>query len=173
MGDPRTGMVEWYDPDPRAILPLEDFHVPQTLLRLCKRSPFEIVTDSAFEAVIDACANRALTWITPPIRKVYVALHKRGHAHSIEAWRGGKLVGGLYGVQLGGAFMGESMFHHATDASKVCLVALVALLRRLGFALLDTQFMTDHLAKFGAIDIPRASYLRRLAVAVELSPRWP
>jgi leucyl/phenylalanyl-tRNA--protein transferase len=142
MGDPLTHAIEWYDPNPRAVVPLDGLHVTRTLRRVYRSGRFLLRSDAAFAAVIDACAARDPTWITPPIRAAYVALHGQGHAHSVEAWVDGRLVGGLYGVHLGGAFMGESMFHVATDASKVCLVALVGLLRGAGFVLLDTQFLT-------------------------------
>jgi leucyl/phenylalanyl-tRNA--protein transferase len=122
--------------------------------------------------VIDACADRRSTWITPAIRRVYVALHREGHAHSVEAYEGDRLAGGLSGVRVGAAFMGESMFHTRTDASKVSLVALVAMMRRQGFELLDIQFMTSHLSRFGAVEIPRAEYVRRLEAALRRSPRW-
>ncbi|MBI2932461.1 MAG: leucyl/phenylalanyl-tRNA--protein transferase [Planctomycetes bacterium] len=172
MGDPRTGAIDWHAPDPRAILPLDAFHVPRSLARVCRSQRFELASDRDFEAVIDACARPTSTWITSEIRDAYVALHRDGHAHTIEAYAGGELAGGLYGVCVGGAFMGESMFHRRTDAGKVCLVALVGLLRRQGFALLDTQFITPHLRMFGAIEIPRAEYLDRLAAALRLSPAW-
>jgi leucyl/phenylalanyl-tRNA--protein transferase len=173
MGDPLTNAIEWYDPNPRAVVPLDGLHVTRTLRRVYRSGRFLLRSDAAFEAVIDACSAREPTWITPPIRAAYVALHGQGHAHSVEAWRGDRLVGGLYGVHLGGAFMGESMFHVATDASKVCLVALVELLRGAGFVLLDTQFLNDHLASFGAVEISRGEYRRRLDRALALSTRWP
>jgi leucyl/phenylalanyl-tRNA--protein transferase len=173
MGEPSSNAIEWYDPDPRAVVPLDDFHMSRSLRRTYRSGRFALRTDTAFEDVIEACAARQPTWITTPIRDVYVALHRMGHAHSVEAWLGGRLVGGLYGVHVGGAFMGESMFHRVTDASKVCLAALVDMLRARGFVLLDTQFMTDHLATLGAVEISRREYRRRLDRALELSPRWP
>lgn len=173
MGHPDTGAIEWYRPDPRAILPLDAFHVPRSLARVCRSGRFEIRTDRDFAGVLDGCADRPSTWITRDIRRAYLELHALGHAHSIEAYERGALAGGLYGVQVGGAFMGESMFHRATDASKACLVALVGLLRRLGFVLLDTQFTTRHLQMFGATLIPRVEYERRLRTALLRSPSWP
>jgi leucyl/phenylalanyl-tRNA--protein transferase len=162
------GEIGWFSPDPRGILPIETFHVPARLARLVRQAPYEIVIDRAFEAVMCACAERPRegTWISEEIVESYTALHRLGLAHSVEAWRGDELVGGLYGVHLGGAFFGESMFHRATDASKLALVALVDRLARRGFTLLDTQWITPHLAQFGAIEIPRAEYLRRLEDAL-------
>ncbi len=173
MADPKTRAVDWYAPDPRAILPLDGFRVSRSLRRACRSGTFEVWSDRDFEGTIDGCAARRETWISPQIRAAYLALHRLGHAHSVEAWRDGALAGGLYGVHVGGAFMGESMFHRATDASKVALVALVAAMRRQGFVLLDIQFMTRHLYSFGAMEITRTEYLRRLAAALRLSPAWP
>jgi leucyl/phenylalanyl-tRNA--protein transferase len=159
----------WFDPDRRGILPLDGFHVPRRLRRTVRQGGFEVRTDSDFRAVISACASaRPTTWINQEIVRNYCLLHDLGYAHSIESWRDGRLVGGLYGVSIGGAFFGESMFSHATDASKIALVHLVARLRRGGFALLDTQFTTEHLDQFGVIEIPREDYRRRLAAAVRL-----
>lgn len=173
MADPDEGnAIYWYAPDPRAILPLDAFHVPKNLEKLVRRGHFEVVTDRAFEAVIRACANRPSTWISEEIIQVYAALHEMGFAHSVECWRDGELVGGLYGVRLGGAFFGESMFHRERDASKVALVHLVRQLRRGGFALLDTQFSTPHLARFGVVEIPRRAYERRLRRALQLKATW-
>jgi leucyl/phenylalanyl-tRNA---protein transferase len=178
MADPnRGGEVNWFAPDPRAVIPLDErFHVPKTLRKLLRQAPFEVTADRAFQEVIRACAaprgDGEGTWISDGIAEAYVALHREGHAHSVECWEGGALVGGLYGVSLGGAFFGESMFHRARDASKVALVHLVERLRRGGFALLDTQFLTDHLAQFGAYEIPRKEYLDRLAAALPLHATW-
>src|SRR5246127_5973568 len=160
--------IEWFSPDPRAVLPLEKFHVPHALRRLARRDPFEITIDKAFSAVIRACAERENTWINRDIIDSYIRLHELGHANSVEAWNENSLAGGLYGVAVGGAFFGESMFHRVTDASKIALVALVEHLRAQKFALLDPQWLTPHLARFGAIEIPRKHYLRRLHAAVEL-----
>jgi leucyl/phenylalanyl-tRNA--protein transferase len=163
--------VFWVRPETRGILPLDDFHVPRSLRKTIRQGHFAIQVDTAFEAVIDACAEsrsgRRSTWINGPIREAYIELNRIGHAHSVEAWREERLVGGLYGVRLGSAFFGESMFSRETDASKVCLVYLVERLRARGFKLLDTQFTTDHLKRFGAIDLPRRRYETILAQALE------
>src|SRR5262249_16298963 len=154
--------IEWFSPDPRAIIPLDErFHCPHGLKRALKQNPFEITIDAEFEAVMRECAIRKEgTWISKEIIASYCELHRLGHAHSVEARRGGKLVGGLYGVHVGGAFFGESMFHRVTDASKIALVTLVQRLRERGFALLDTQWQTPHLAQFGTLEISRSDYLR-------------
>jgi leucyl/phenylalanyl-tRNA--protein transferase len=162
--------IEWFSPDPRAILPLENFHVPHALRRLVRRKPFEITFDEAFSEVIQACAQREHTWINREIIESYTRLHELGHAHSVEAWKQNKLGGGLYGVAVGGAFFGESMFYRVTDASKIALVALVEHLRARKFVLLDTQWLTPHLQQFGGIQISRSDYLRLLRRAVD-SPR--
>jgi leucyl/phenylalanyl-tRNA--protein transferase len=163
-----NGAIEWFSPDPRAILPLEDFHVPHTLRGLLRKKIFETKIDTAFSDVIEACAKREDTWINPEIIESYIRLHELGYAHSVEAWTNGKLAGGLYGVAIGGVFFGESMFHRVTDASKIALVALVEYLRVRKFALLDTQWLTPHLQQFGGIEISRNHYLRLLRRAVEL-----
>jgi len=162
------GTIRWFAPDPRAIIPLDDrFHVPHGLQRTLKKAPFEITFDRAFPTVMRECAKREEgTWISPQIHNSYCRLHKLGHAHSVEAWADGELVGGLYGVHIGAAFFGESMFHRETDASKVALVALVKRLRQHGFVLLDTQWQTPHLTQFGTREIPRAEYLHILERAV-------
>jgi leucyl/phenylalanyl-tRNA--protein transferase len=171
------GVISWYDPDPRAIIPLDErFSVPRRLGRTVRSGRFEIRADTAFREVIEACAmpapDRDSTWISPEIIDSYITLHRMGLAHSIEAWQAGELVGGLYGVAVGGLFAGESMFSHATDASKVALVHLVERLRRGGFVLLDTQFLTTHLARFGAFEIRRAEYKRRLAHALAIDAQF-
>jgi leucyl/phenylalanyl-tRNA--protein transferase len=162
------GEIGWFSPDPRGILPLETFHVPRRLARVVRSAEYTMRVDTAFEDVMRACAARRDegTWINDEILASYVALHRLGLAHSVEAWRDGTLAGGLYGVHLGAAFFGESMFHRTPNASKVALVALVERLRRRGFLLLDTQWVTRHLAQFGAIEIPRRQYLRLLAAAL-------
>ena len=161
----------WVEPELRGVLPLDDFHVPKRLARTIRQAPYEIRFDTAFAEVIAACAasvdNRPSTWINSTIAKLYTDLHRLGHAHSVEAWHQGELVGGLYGVSLRRAFFGESMFARATDASKICLVHLVTRLRERGFVLLDTQFTTEHLKRFGAIDIPRDDYTDILADALD------
>jgi len=171
MGDD-DGEIYWYDPDPRAIIPLDDaFHVPRSLARRIRQGGFDVRIDSAFRQVITACAepdqNRENTWITPPIIDIYCELHRLGYAHSVETWIDGALVGGLYGVAIGGLFAGESMFSRATDSSKISLVYLVERLRAGGFTLLDTQFMTEHLRRFGTVEIPRDEYQRRLRRALQ------
>ncbi|MEE9194842.1 MAG: leucyl/phenylalanyl-tRNA--protein transferase [Alphaproteobacteria bacterium] len=164
--------VFWVDPEMRGILPLDRFHVPRSLQRTLKRSPFEVRVDSAFDDVVAACAEaqkgRPTTWINAEIRTLYRGLADLGHAHSVECWKDEELVGGLYGVTLGGAFFGESMFSIARDASKVALCHLVARLRRSGFVLLDTQFATEHLARFGVIEIPRDAFRKKLAAALAI-----
>ena len=164
--------IEWFSPDPRAVLPLEDFHVPHALRRLVRRKPFEITIDKAFSTVVQACADRENTWINRDIIHSYIQLHVLGHAHSVEAWKENSLAGGLYGVAVGGAFFGESMFHRVTDASKMALVALVEHLRARKFVLLDTQWLTPHLQQFGGIQISRTHYLRLLRTAVDLPRRF-
>ena len=160
----------WVEPRLRGVIPLDGFHVPRRLTRTIRADRFEITVDRDFPAVIAACAeavpNRPETWINGRIRALYTELHERGQAHSVEARREGQLVGGLYGVSLGGAFFGESMFSRETDASKVALVHLVERMRRGGYTLLDTQFQTAHLARFGAIEIARPEYLNLLDAAL-------
>jgi len=168
MGMPE-GDIAWFSPDPRGVLPLEGFHLPHGLARSLKKNRFEVRYDTAFEEVMRACAEREETWIDEEIVRSYVKLHRLGFAHSVEAWREGTLAGGLYGVTLGGAFFGESMFHRETDASKVALCALVERLRERRFALLDLQWVTPHLATFGAIEIPRREYLKKLRAALALN----
>ena len=170
--DPRVFIVE---PEQRGVIPLDAFHMPSRLRRTVRREPFEIRVDTAFEAVLDGCAaaqgpDRDDTWINGPIRRLYGALHAKGYVHSVECWKDERLVGGLYGVSLGGAFFGESMFSRERDASKVALVHLVARLRKGGWTLLDAQFLTDHLSQFGAVETPQAAYLRRLAPALKVRP---
>ena len=163
------GSIRCFSPDPRGILPLEEFHIPHGARKTLADPAWELRIDAGFEAVLRHCAKRDETWIDDSIFRSYLALHELGHAHSVEIWRDGKLAGGLYGVELGGAFFGESMFHTVPGASKVALAALVQRLITRGFTLLDVQWTTPHLALFGARDIPRHDYLRRL----ELSLRQP
>lgn len=164
--------LHWIDPERRAILPLDAFHLPRRLARTVRAGKFEIRCDSAFADVMQACAEqtkeRQETWINAPILRLYTALFDRGQAHSVEAWREGRLVGGLYGVSLGGAFFGESMFSRETDASKVALVHLVARLLQGGYTLLDCQFTTDHLRQFGVVEISRKRYRSLLAAALKV-----
>jgi leucyl/phenylalanyl-tRNA--protein transferase len=168
--------VHWVAPLMRGILPLTAFHVPRRLRRTLRREPFEIRCDTSFASVIRICAEprpgHPQTWINDAIIDVFERLHGLGHAHSVEAWQDDRLVGGLYGLALGGAFFGESMFSHRTDASKIALVHLVARLRLGGFSLLDVQFITDHLRQFGALEIPSASYIRKLGQAVGRPARF-
>ncbi|MBB3947881.1 leucyl/phenylalanyl-tRNA--protein transferase [Rhizobium skierniewicense] len=160
----------WVEPEMRGIIPLDDFHISKSLAKAIRKSPFDIRFDTDFEGVLAGCAeeadDRPSTWINATIRKLYTELHEIGHAHSVEAWDGDELVGGLYGVSLGSAFFGESMFSRRTNASKICLVTLVEHLREKGFTLLDTQFTTEHLKTFGAIDVPKAEYAKMLEPAV-------
>lgn len=161
------GKLFWLAPDPRAIIPLDGFTVSRSLRSTVRRKVFEITVDRAFDAVLAACAERDEgTWISDNIKGAYATLHVMGFAHSVEAWKGDQLVGGLYGVAIGGAFFGESMFHRERDASKVALVHLVERMRDRGFTLLDVQFINDHLRRFGAIEIPKAEYEQRLAEAI-------
>ncbi|MBY5837693.1 leucyl/phenylalanyl-tRNA--protein transferase [Rhizobium leguminosarum] len=163
--------IFWVEPELRGVLLLDHFHVSKSLAKAVRKKPFEIRFDYAFDQVIAACAEetsgRPSTWINKTIRSLYATLFDMGHAHTVEAWEGDKLVGGLYGVSLGSAFFGESMFSRRTDASKICLVHLVDRLRERGFTLLDTQFTTEHLKTFGAIDVPKADYAAMLAAAME------
>ena len=167
----------WVSPERRGIIPLDGFHVPRRLARTMRGAPFTITSDTAFDEVIRACGapapGREESWINDEIVRLYDALHAGGHAHSVECWQDGELVGGLYGVTLGAAFFGESMFSRRTDASKVALVHLVKLLRQGGYELLDTQFLTSHLARFGTIEIARAHYLTLLRNALGRSAIWP
>jgi leucyl/phenylalanyl-tRNA---protein transferase len=167
--------IFWVEPEMRGILPLDDFHVSKSLQKTIRRQPFDIRFDTAFCDVIELCAepadDRPSTWINGTIRQLYAELHRLGHAHSVEAFEGDELVGGLYGVSLGAAFFGESMFSRRTNASKICLVHLVEHLNSNGFTLLDTQFTTEHLKTFGAIDIPKDAYVKLLHEAVEMPDR--
>ena len=169
--DPRIVLVE---PEQRGVIPLDRFHVPTRLKRTIRADGVDVRVDTAFSAVLDACAasapGREDSWINAPIRRLYLELNARGHAHSIECWRNESLIGGLYGVTLGGAFFGESMFSRERDASKIALVHLVARLKRGGWRLLDTQFLTGHLSQFGAVETPQAAYLKLLGAARQLRP---
>ncbi len=173
-----SGTISWYSPDPRGVMPLETFHVPSRLQRTLHRTSLQVRIDAAFADVMRACAEAEResegggTWISEEIISSYCELHALGYAHSVEVRDGDRLVGGLYGVALGGAFFGESMFHTATDASKIALVALIERLRARGFTLLDTQWVTPHLQQFGAIEIPRPDYLQRLEASLALEVRF-
>jgi len=167
------GRIRWYSPDPRGIIELNRFHVPRTLRQRYRQRRFELAVNSAFREVIEACADRTEgTWISREMIEAYTRLHELGLAHSVETYRGGRLVGGLYGVAMGAAFFGESMFHRVPDASKVALVYLVERLREREFVLLDVQFVTEHLARFGAVEIARSEYLKRLRAALALPRRF-
>lgn len=169
--------IFWVEPRKRGVIPLPEFHMPRSLARTLGRETFRHSTDMAFDAVVQWCATaapgREQSWINETIHDAYLRLHQEGHAHSVETWdREGRLVGGLYGVRIGGAFFGESMFSRATDASKCALAHLVARLRLGGFRLLDTQFLTDHLARFGGLEIRRADYTVRLSAAIAERAEW-
>jgi leucyl/phenylalanyl-tRNA--protein transferase len=168
MGD-ESGRIRWYSANPRGVMPLEQFHVPQTLRQTIRQGNFEIRINHNFEAAMRACMQARIerTWINEELIAAYVRLHELGHAHSVEAWRNGELAGGLYGVSLGAAFFGESMFHRHRDASKVALVALVDRSKERGFELLDTQTCSEHLKRFGGTEIDEDEYLRRLHKALE------
>ncbi|WP_415920111.1 leucyl/phenylalanyl-tRNA--protein transferase [Tateyamaria sp. SN6-1] len=163
--------VFWVDPKRRGVLPLDGFHMSRSLARAMRRCPWKVRLDHDFEAVVDGCADRVDTWINPEIRRLYMALHMRAQAHSFELWDGPDLVGGVYGVVLGGAFFGESMFSRRTNASKIALAVAVDHLRRCGFVLFDTQFLTEHLASLGAIEISRSEYRHQLAHALDVPAR--
>jgi leucyl/phenylalanyl-tRNA--protein transferase len=178
MAETRRGdRLYWLDPERRGVLPLDRFHLSRRLARTVLSGVFEVTVDHDFGATIAGCASAAPgredTWINPQIERLFGELHELGHAHSVESWQEGRLVGGLYGVAIGGAFFGESMFSLVRDASKVALVHLVALLRMGGFHLLDTQFVTVHLAQFGAEELAREAYKTRLAASLEVPARFP
>lgn len=166
----------WIEPEWRGVLPLAHFHVSRRLARTVRQDRFRVTVDQDFASVIDGCAGpapgREKTWINDTIRRLYGELFARGHCHTVECWREGRLIGGLYGVAIGGAFFGESMFSRQTDASKVALVHLVGRLRAGGFTLLDTQFITEHLAQFGCVEIPKQIYARRLTAAIQLEANF-
>ena len=177
MAETRLGdRIYWLDPEHRGILPLDGFHLSRRLRRTVNAGLFEVAIDRDFAATIAGCAapadGRPDTWINPDIRNLFTELHHMGYAHSVECWQDETLVGGLYGVAIGGAFFGESMFSHVRDASKVALVHLVIRLRLGGFRLLDTQFITEHLTQFGALEIPRESYRALLTEALDSSAAW-
>jgi len=170
--------VLWWSPDPRAIIELDELHVSRRLLRTYRRGPFRLTLDRAFDRVMRGCGEARVegTWITESMIEAYGNLHRQGHAHSVEAWQDGELVGGIYGVSIGGFFAGESMFYRRRDASKVALVHLVGLLRQCGFGLFDVQILNEHTARFGAKEISRDEYLRRLRAAIERTAQlaeWP
>jgi leucyl/phenylalanyl-tRNA--protein transferase len=169
MADSDRGVITWHRPKRRAILPLDAFHASRSLSALLRRRPFEITFDRAFADVMDACADRPSTWISGEFKAIYGELHAQGKAHSVEVWLDGELAGGLYGVHLGGAFFAESMFHRRTNMSKVALAGLVSELRKQGFTLLEVQYLTEHLAQFGVIEIPDRKYQVLLRQSLVLS----
>jgi len=164
--------IEWYAPDPRGVIPLDGFHIPHGLKRAIKKGEYELREDTDFLRVIENCADREETWISSGIKECYCHLHELGWAHSVESWFDGELVGGLYGVAIGGAFFGESMFSQRTDASKVALVYLVERLKAKGFVLLDTQWLNPHLKQFGCIEIPREQYMDELELALLVEAKF-
>jgi leucyl/phenylalanyl-tRNA--protein transferase len=163
-----NGEMGWFSPDPRGIIPIKEFHIPHGLKKVLRNNPFEVRIDTAFGAIMKGCADRESTWISDMIHRSYVKLHELGFAHSVEIWQDNTLVGGLYGLAMGGAFFGESMFSRVPNASKVALATLVSRLDARGFVLLDTQWVTEHLTQFGAHEIPRTTYLKRLNKALNL-----
>lgn len=163
-----SGELGWFSPDPRGIIPIQGFHIPHGMKKLLREAPFDIRINTAFATVMRGCALRETTWISEAIMRSYIRLHELGYAHSVEAWQDRRLVGGLYGVSIGGAFFGESMFSRVSGASKVALCTLVQRLNDRGYRLLDTQWSTTHLRMFGACEIPRHEYMHRLRAALRL-----
>lgn len=173
MADPdEPESIFWFSPDPRAVIPLNAYRIPKSVLRVAHKGNFRTTTDEEFETVIKKCASRVETWISDRLIELYLALHRRGVAHSVEVWCDDRLVGGLYGVAIGGVFFGESMYHDVSNASKVALADLIGRLLDSGFVLLDTQYLTTHLARFGAVEIARERYLRQLDAATSHSTKW-
>ncbi|MGB7794070.1 MAG: leucyl/phenylalanyl-tRNA--protein transferase [Terrimicrobiaceae bacterium] len=164
------GSIRCFSPDPRGIIPLDSFHIPHGAKKALRDPRWEVRVDTTFERVVRACGNRRDTWLNETMVQSYLGMHRAGHAHSLEVWREGELAGGLYGVRIGSAFFGESMFHRVPEASKVALVCLALRLRKGGFQLLDTQWTTPHLTQFGARSIPRREYLHLLQTAIRLTP---
>jgi leucyl/phenylalanyl-tRNA--protein transferase len=168
MADTELGIITWHRPRRRTLLPLDGFHISRSLGRTLRRGNFEVTFDRDFGGVMAACGEREPTWISPEFKEVYGELHAQGKAHSVEVWVNGALAGGVYGVHLGGAFFAESKFHRVTDMSKVALAHLVVRLRERGFALLEVQYLTEHLAQFGVVEVSDREYMRRLGPALEL-----
>ena len=165
--------IYWFEPPQRAILPLDErFHVPRSLAKFLRAKPFDIRFDTNFESVIRGCADRKETWINPAIREVFIDLFRQGHGHCVEAWQGGHLVGGLYGISIGSAFFAESMYSHVSNASKACLVALAERLRASAFQLCDVQFHNEHIAQFGVVEISRDEYRQQLKAAIATPARF-
>jgi len=169
MADSKTGEINWYSPDPRTIFDLNEFRIPRSLRLTLKKEEFEVRINKRFEEMMRACAEREETWISETIIQSYIQLHQLGIAHSVETWKDGNLVGGLYGVAIHGAFFGESMFSRMRDASKIALVNLVKRMKDRGFTLLDTQYLTPHLKRFGAREIPRSEYMKRLVDSLKIA----
>lgn len=167
MPHPETEEICWFHPDPRAVLPLDRFHVSRSLRRTMSRVPFRITFDQDFSGVLEGCADRKETWINDEIKTAFIGLFRDGYGHSVEVWLDDALVGGTYGIAIGGAFFAESMFHRMTDASKVALYALTEQLKKQGYSLLEVQFLTKHLTSLGAIEIPASDYVRRLQEALK------
>jgi leucyl/phenylalanyl-tRNA---protein transferase len=176
MADPDDGKIYWYDPDPRTVIPIESFHVPRRLQRTIRQGKFEIRFDTQFQRVMELCGEprktQEKTWINPELIRLYTILHYYGHAHSVETWHHETLVGGVYGVSIAGLFAGESMFSRERDASKVALVALAERLKEKGFKLFDVQFTTEHLKTFGAVELSREVYKKRLEGALQIAVDW-
>ncbi|RYZ66102.1 MAG: leucyl/phenylalanyl-tRNA--protein transferase [Proteobacteria bacterium] len=167
MPHPETEEICWFHPDPRAIIPLDQFHASRSLLRSIRRKDFRVSFNECFEDVIDGCADRAETWINAEIRAAFLELHQMGHVHSVEVWQGDRLVGGTYGLAIRGAFFAESMFHRETDASKAALLGLVTHMKQRGMTLLEVQFLTPHLQSLGALEISSDEYMERLKEALD------
>lgn len=172
MAAPEHGVITWHRPDPRAVIPLDAFHVPRRLARTMRSRRFTVTLDRAFGAVMRGCAKGRPVWISEDLHRVYGELHSQGKAHSVEVWSGAELVGGLYGLHLGAAFFAESKFHRARDASKVALASLATHLRERGFALLEVQYLTEHLAQFGAVTVSDREYVRQLATALAVARQF-
>jgi leucyl/phenylalanyl-tRNA--protein transferase len=170
MAEPASDEIYWYSPDPRAIFDLHNFHIPRSLQQKIKSNYFQFKINSNLDQVINKCSERQETWISHDLIDSYINLYELGFAYSFEAYHNGKLAGGLYGAAIRGAFFGESMFHEIRDASKAALVFLVETLNRCGYTLLDTQYITEHLKKFGALEIPRSEYIKKLEIALQIFP---
>ncbi len=173
MADPQDDdRLLWFSPDPRGVIPLDNFHVPRSVRRLLRDGLFVTTTDIEFERIMHGCARRPETWISKEMISLYTAMHRDGYAHSIEVWQGDQVVGGLYGMSIGGAFFGESMYSDVSNASKVALVDLVLRLKMGRFQLLDTQYLTPHLVQFGGIEVARVDFLGQLATAIAVDSSW-
>jgi leucyl/phenylalanyl-tRNA--protein transferase len=173
MAVPEARVFTWHHPDPRAIIPLDAYHIPRRLQRTLRQGRFEVTFDRAFADVMRGCAEGRPVWIGPAFHRIYGEMHQRGNAHSVEVWSDGRLVGGLYGVHLGGGFFAESKFHRVTDASKIAVASLILRLKERGFRLLEVQYLTEHLSQFGTIEIPDAEYQKRLRKALAVECPFP